>query len=188
VDVTGDRGACVVAIVWWIVEPGYEPLLAVLAGVAALMGSFTGETQETPEGDHQEAPSARIPLQRPARAEHFTDRAEELTKLLEDLRPGRATTLCGPGGIGKSALAGRKALLFLDGTEQVDDLQAVLDVRGGCGVLITSRTSRDAEVDWEELSPLPPDQAVGLLEAWAGERAEGPETASEICKLVGRLP
>ena len=45
------------------------------------------------------------PLQRPARAEHFTDREAELTKLLTDLQPGQVVTLCGPGGIGKSALA-----------------------------------------------------------------------------------
>jgi tetratricopeptide (TPR) repeat protein len=46
-----------------------------------------------------------IPLQRPPRAEYFTDRKQELAQLLVDLQPGRVVTLCGPGGIGKSALA-----------------------------------------------------------------------------------
>ena len=39
------------------------------------------------------------------RAEHFVGREEELAKLVEDLQPGRVVTLCGPGGIGKTALA-----------------------------------------------------------------------------------
>jgi hypothetical protein len=45
------------------------------------------------------------PLERPLRARYFTNREEELEKLLADLQPGRVVTLCGPGGIGKSALA-----------------------------------------------------------------------------------
>jgi hypothetical protein len=46
-----------------------------------------------------------LPLQRPPRAIHFTDRKDELAQLLTDLQPGQVATLCGPGGIGKSALA-----------------------------------------------------------------------------------
>ena len=49
--------------------------------------------------------ASSILLLRPTRAEHFTDREEELEKLLKDLRPGSIVALCGPGGIGKSALA-----------------------------------------------------------------------------------
>jgi len=55
--------------------------------------------------DHQSSSPQTIPLQRPPQAEHFTDREKELAKLLEDLQPGKRVTLCGPGGIGKSALA-----------------------------------------------------------------------------------
>ena len=47
----------------------------------------------------------RVPLQLPPRAEHFTGREHELAQLLQNLQPGRVVTLCGPGGIGKSALA-----------------------------------------------------------------------------------
>jgi flagellar biosynthesis GTPase FlhF len=47
----------------------------------------------------------RPPLQRPPRAEHFTGREKELAQLRQDLQPGRVVTLCGPGGIGKTALA-----------------------------------------------------------------------------------
>jgi len=46
-----------------------------------------------------------VPFTTPARAAHFTNRKDELAKLLADLQPGRVVTLCGPGGIGKTALA-----------------------------------------------------------------------------------
>ncbi|MEW5960247.1 MAG: tetratricopeptide repeat protein [Chloroflexota bacterium] len=48
--------------------------------------------------------SAR-PLQRPPRAEPFIGRSVELAQLLDRLQPGRVIAVCGPGGIGKSALA-----------------------------------------------------------------------------------
>ena len=47
----------------------------------------------------------RLPLQKPLRVPHFTGRETELAKLLNDLQPGRAVTVCGPGGMGKTALA-----------------------------------------------------------------------------------
>jgi hypothetical protein len=47
----------------------------------------------------------RVPLQRPPRVPHFIGRKDELKQLLTDLQPGQVVTLCGPGGIGKSALA-----------------------------------------------------------------------------------
>jgi hypothetical protein len=50
------------------------------------------------------APS-RHPLQRPPRAPHFTGREDELRDVLAQLQPGQVVTLCGPGGIGKTALA-----------------------------------------------------------------------------------
>lgn len=62
---------------------------------------FTGPTTIV----HRDGREIRVPLQRPPRAEHFTDRKQELEQLLHDLQPGRVVTLCGPGGIGKSALA-----------------------------------------------------------------------------------
>lgn len=45
------------------------------------------------------------PLHYPPRAAHFVDRETALAKLLTDLHPGHVVTLCGPGGIGKTALA-----------------------------------------------------------------------------------
>jgi tetratricopeptide (TPR) repeat protein len=189
-----------------------------------------------------------VPLQRPPRATHFTGRETELAQLLARLQPGRVVTLCGPGGVGKTALAaeaiwtlapeddpperfpdgiifhtfynqpqtalaleaiaraygeepkpspadaaqralsGRVALLVLDGAENADDLGAVLEVRGRCCALITSRRHTDAPADWEDVKPLPNPQAVELLQAWGGDCAADEAAAQRICTLVGALP
>jgi hypothetical protein len=47
----------------------------------------------------------RIPLDKPPRPENFVGREEDLISLLNDLQPGRVVTLCGPGGMGKTAIA-----------------------------------------------------------------------------------
>ena len=197
---------------------------------------------------HLHTSPAGIPLQRPPRAEHFTDRTQELQRLLDDLRPGQVATLCGPGGIGKTALAaeaiwklapenepperfpdgilfhsfygqpdpglalehivtsfgtepkpspataalqvlaGKHALLILDGAEDAADLQAVLDVRGGCGVLVTSRTRKDAVAECQDIEPLELKDAVALLRKWSGDRATDDRAAARICRLTGYLP
>jgi len=188
------------------------------------------------------------PLQRPARAEHFTGREKELAQLRAELQPGRVVTLCGPGGIGKTALAaeavwelapgdepperfpdgvvfhrfynqpqaalaleaivraygqeprptprdaaqrvlaGKRALLILDGTEAADDLGAVLEVRGGCGVLVTSRSRQDAVAERQDVKLLEPEDAVELLRAWGKGQAADEAAARRICEVVGRLP
>ncbi|MBN1815595.1 MAG: ATP-binding protein [Anaerolineae bacterium] len=199
-------------------------------------------------GIHFHGASRPIPLQRPPRAEHFTGRQDELARLIADLQPGKVVTLCGPGGIGKSALAaeaiwtlapgnqppalfpdgvithnfynqpqaalaleaiartygedprptprdaaqralaGRTALLLLDGTEMVDDLNAVLEIRGGCGVLITSLQRKQAVAARCDIAPLPVDEAVALLQAWGGARAADAAAAEQVCQLMGGLP
>jgi tetratricopeptide (TPR) repeat protein len=52
------------------------------------------------------SPGPSIPLQLPPRTEHFINREKELELLLNSLRPGSTVAIFGPGGIGKSALAG----------------------------------------------------------------------------------
>ncbi len=195
----------------------------------------------------QTAPAGK-PLHRPPRAAHFTDRVTELEKLLNELRPGKIITLCGPGGIGKTALAteavwklapgnnpperfpdgivfhtfygqpsadlalekiayafgdepkpspfegaqralaGKRALLFLDGTEEADDLSRVQNVAGSCGVIVTSRNVRDAQDDWQDMRPLKPDDAVKLLQEWAEKQTDSHNASRRICELAGYLP
>jgi len=225
---------------------------------------------DTPkEGHHLIEPSKRTlnftfanpPLQRPPRPPRFVGRERELSELLDALKPAHVVTLCGPAGIGKSALAaeavwrlilndsppddsppelfpdgiiyhdfsqesqvtkvlsdiarafgedplrgtpataahgalaGRQALLVLDSTEKADDLAALLAVRGGCGVLMTSRQRKDALAKRLDLSPLQIDEAVELLLHCSKPNPLVPremildiERARTICDLVGRWP
>ncbi len=191
--------------------------------------------------------TAEVPLQRPQQAEHFTGREKELEKLLKDLQPGKIITLCGTGGIGKSALAAeavwhlapgsdppqrfpdgiiwhdfyatpqvesalehvarsfgeepeptatsaaqralasRKALLLLDGTEAADDLQRLLSVAGNCGVLVTSQKHSDAAAEWQDIDPLPTPQAMELLQSWCPSSTIDDDTGKRICERLGGL-
>ncbi len=202
------------------------------------------------QGDfiYNEATKVRLPFQRPPRVPHFKGREAELAALLRDLQPGRAVTICGPGGMGKTALsaeaiwqlapgseppqrfpdgiifhtfyhrpqaalaleafaraydedprqspldaakkalAGRRALIVLDGAEACDDMPTVLSVTGGSGVLITTRRHGDAPEDFKDLPPLPEDKAIELLQAWGKEMASDEGICRSICALLGRLP
>ncbi|MEM7113077.1 MAG: hypothetical protein AAF614_11640, partial [Chloroflexota bacterium] len=70
--------------------PDAPPLEQQLAAIS--------EGQPTPQ-------KPAVPMEKPPRVIHFTNREEDLAKLMKDLQPGRVITLCGPGGIGKTALA-----------------------------------------------------------------------------------
>jgi hypothetical protein len=88
----------------------------------------------------------------------------------------------------RRALAGRRALLVLDGAEAVDDLPALLDVAPSCGVLFTSHGGSDAAGTRLDLAPLPLAEAVALLKTWAGAQPLDEVVARRVCELVGRLP
>lgn len=108
---------------------------------------------------------------------------EEIARAFgEDPRQGTPATAA------KRALAGRQALLLLDGAENADNLPAVLAVRGRCGVLVTSRQRKDAQAKRQDLSPLTMAEGVTLLKAWAGEYAADECVAKQICNLLGGLP
>ena len=183
-----------------------------------------------------------IPHQLPALEACFLHREEELVWLNDRLHPGKVAAVCGPGGMGKSALAaqavdkleaarfpdgiifhsfyhqpkvetalqaicaayqveakagletavratlaGRKALLILDGAEQADDLPALLRLRGGCGVLITSRKRTDALADRLDLKPLDEQPAAEVFRLYSGVAADDAGVQG-ICKLLGGWP
>lgn len=194
-------------------------------------------------------PNSFIPLQIPHQITHFTNRTNDLNKLKADLRPGAVITLCGPGGIGKTALAseaihrlykeklleekfpdgilfysfynsplstlalehfvrsigqtdlmptvfaaarralaGKLALLVLDGAEEADNLDKVLEVRGLCGVLITSRKLSDALADRRDVQPLEQNETITLMQRWGGAYAQDHETCKRVFEQVGGLP
>jgi hypothetical protein len=93
-----------------------------------------------------------------------------------------------PRDAARRVLAGKRALLVLDGTENADDLQAVLEVRGNCGVLVTSRRRESFIPKWQIVPTLSFDKAITLLQAWGGARASDEDAARQICALVGGLP
>ena len=83
------------------------------------------------------------------------------------------------------ALDGRRALLVLDGTEEADDLRSVLTVQGKCGVLITSRSHKDAVSTYQNMTPLPIDEAVTLLQAWGQQRATDKKVVRSLYVRAG---
>jgi tetratricopeptide (TPR) repeat protein len=191
--------------------------------------------------NHPPAPPP-IPRQLPALEPCFLHREEELAWLNDRLHPGKVAAVCGPGGMGKSALAaqavhqletarfpdgiifhsfyhqpkvetalqaicaafqieakagletavrnalsGRKALLILDGTEQADDLPALLRLRGGCGVLITSRKTEDALDELWELKRLDKAQAEEVFRHYSKIAGDDANVAG-ICKILDGWP
>jgi tetratricopeptide (TPR) repeat protein len=97
-----------------------------------------------------------------------------------------------PRDAAQQALAGKRALIVLDGAEAADDLESVLAVTGGCGVIITTRRHADAPADYQDLEPLPRGESLALLCAWAGSYAVDPSgdlvAANEMVRLLGGLP
>lgn len=195
----------------------------------------------------------RIPFQLPTRPKPFTGRKEQLAIVKEALQPGQMLTICGLGGMGKTALAAeslgqlaeegnlrqrfpggvlrhnfynepevasafrtivksflgeqigpevladlpgaaarllaeKQPLVFLDGTENAEDLLAVQEIRSGCGWLQTSRKRKDARGGQRlDLEPLSAAHSVDLLQNLAGSLAEEP-AAKAIAHSVGYLP
>ena len=86
------------------------------------------------------------------------------------------------------ALAGRKALILLDGAEDADDLPAVLSVAGECAVIVTTRNRHDAGPDRLEINALPDDESADLLTAWGRDQTRDAQAVRRICDLLGGLP
>jgi len=81
---------------------------------------FSGQFQIEGNFIYNESTKVRLPFQKPPRVAHFTGREVELAALLRDLQPGRAVTICGPGGVGKTALAAEAIWQLAPGSEPPD--------------------------------------------------------------------
>jgi tetratricopeptide (TPR) repeat protein len=201
-----------------------------------------GDNAHVEGGIHFHNHPPPIPNQLPSLEPCFLHREEEIVWLNDRLHPGKVAAVCGPGGMGKSALAaqavhqleparfpdgivfhsfyhqpkvetalqaicaayqveakagleaavrqvlaGRKALLILDGAEEADDLPALLRLRGACGVLITSRKRSDALADRLDLKPLDEQPAAEVFRLYSGVAADDAGVQG-ICKLLGGWP
>ncbi|MCP4365056.1 MAG: tetratricopeptide repeat protein, partial [Planctomycetes bacterium] len=207
----------------------------------------TGDAYIEEHHHHYPRTPQGIPLQRPRQPDHLVGREELLKEVLTALQPGKAVTLCGPGGMGKTALAsraawelspdgrpparfpdglifysfygrkdvglafdhlmrsyvddsqdnspeavrqllaGKQALIILDGAEEADDLLAVLRCCGGCGVLITSRKRSDAPgslLEVKRLDELPAAEAFRLYSGTDADKA----TIQAVCEQLGGWP
>jgi tetratricopeptide (TPR) repeat protein len=183
-----------------------------------------------------------IPRYYPPLDDCFLGRDKERDWLLDKLHPGKVVAVCGPGGMGKSALAaqavskldaarfpdgivfhsfyghpktetalraiceafqieakadlesavrqvlaGKKALLILDGTEEAKDLKAVLALRSTCGVLITTRSRKDAQGVRLNIKPLEDEAAAQVFREYS-KVAGDDESVVGICKILGGWP
>lgn len=115
---------------------------------------------------------------------------------------GRDEQPANPQAAARRYLKGKQALLILDGAEEADDLDALLQVRQGCGVLIASRHAPAFRGDHRvDLDTLPMESAISVLKSWSTDQPDDPEidvwrderetndiVAAQICEIIGCLP
>jgi len=88
----------------------------------------------------------------------------------------------------RRALSREPALLFLDGAEGADDLEALLSVRGRAGVLLTTRQEEQVDGVPLRLGPFRRASSLRLLRRRLGGVRLGRAGAERLCDLVGDLP
>ncbi|MGH8475884.1 MAG: NB-ARC domain-containing protein [Methylococcales bacterium] len=127
----------------------------------------------------------RIPLFKPPRAPHFTNRKTELEKLLKDLSLGKLVTICATGGMGKTALV-TEAIWTLAPDNQSPQ-------RFPDGILFhTFYNQPSADVALESIAHAlgeepKPTPAAGAQRALSGKRVllvlDGAEAADDLKKI-----
>jgi tetratricopeptide (TPR) repeat protein len=93
----------------------------------------------------------------------------------------------GPAPAAKQALAGKTALLALDAAEACPNLDEVLELRAGCGVLLITRKKSQAGKISFEVPVLDETAGVRVLQEWGGEWADDEPALKRIVALTGGL-
>ena len=93
----------------------------------------------------------------------------------------------GPLPAAKQALASKTALLALDAAEACPNLDEVLELRAGCGVLVITRKKSQAGRVSFEVPVLDEMAGVRVLQEWGGEWADDEPALKRIVALTGGL-
>ncbi len=93
----------------------------------------------------------------------------------------------GPLPAAKQALAGKTALLALDAAEACPNLDEVLELRAGCGVLVITRKKSQAGRVSFEVPVLEESAGVRVLQEWGGAWADDEAALQRIAALTGGL-
>ena len=86
------------------------------------------------------------------------------------------------------ALSNKQALLILDGCESAEGLHQLWNFISRCGVVVVTRDRRDRKGEMMSLGLVDADDAIAIIQQWAGELADDRNAVREICELVGFLP
>ncbi len=99
--------------------------------------------------------------------------------------------LAGRAAMWRARMAGRQALIILDGVTQAAQVAPLLPAPAGCLIVTTSRRRMDglaaARIE-VPLDVLPTGDARALFRRLAGRAAGAPAKATELVGLCGRLP
>ena len=93
----------------------------------------------------------------------------------------------GPLPAARQALAGKTALLALDGAEACPDLDEILELRAGCGALVITRKKSQAGRVSFEVPVLEEPAGVRVLQEWGGQWADDEPALKKIVGLTGGL-
>lgn len=93
-----------------------------------------------------------------------------------------------PYDAAERVLTRRQALLVFDHADHADDLPGLLTCCGQCGVLIIGQNRVSLSGTDVTLPPLPPAEAVALLQEWGGWHSRDPAAAADICQGLDHNP